>query len=332
MPVLLMMLFILLVFSTGAFWAVVCALALYNGAIIGEALRAGIASLPRGQREAGSPRPHAAAVALLDRVPAGVPPDAADHHRPARRAAEGHLARLHRRLQRAAPRDHERRSRASSATATCSRSSSSCSCIYLVDEPLAVVVRALARRARTAAGGRVGARPAGPRVVHARAEASASARRRGMSMPGADRAPCGDCEEPSALAPTRLVPRVRPHRHHRDRGRRGRRCRARRHRRRRRFRRAEGRPHRAHAGEASPLAQLNADAARSCPTTRRPPRQARRRGPRPGQRRRSPRARPRSLVAEEAAAARERGRRRHRGADALARRRAASALPAAWSR
>jgi glutamate transport system permease protein len=53
MPVLLMMLFILLVFSTGSFWAGVAALSLYNGAIIGEALRAGIKSLPRGQREAG---------------------------------------------------------------------------------------------------------------------------------------------------------------------------------------------------------------------------------------------------------------------------------------
>ena len=53
MPVLLMMLFILLVLSTGAFWAVVAALTLYNGALIGEALRAGLASLPRGQREAG---------------------------------------------------------------------------------------------------------------------------------------------------------------------------------------------------------------------------------------------------------------------------------------
>ena len=53
MPVLLMMLFILLIFATGAYWAGVIALALYNGAIIGEALRAGIASLPRGQRESG---------------------------------------------------------------------------------------------------------------------------------------------------------------------------------------------------------------------------------------------------------------------------------------
>lgn len=53
MPVLLMMLFILLVFSTGSFWAVVAALTLYNGALIGEALRAGLVSLPRGQREAG---------------------------------------------------------------------------------------------------------------------------------------------------------------------------------------------------------------------------------------------------------------------------------------
>jgi glutamate transport system permease protein len=53
MPVLLMMLFILLVFSTGSFWAGVSALAIYNGAIIGEALRAGIKALPSGQREAG---------------------------------------------------------------------------------------------------------------------------------------------------------------------------------------------------------------------------------------------------------------------------------------
>lgn len=53
MPVLLLMLFTLLVFSTGAYIAGVAALALYNGAIIGEALRAGIQSLPRGQRESG---------------------------------------------------------------------------------------------------------------------------------------------------------------------------------------------------------------------------------------------------------------------------------------
>ena len=53
MPVLLMMFFILLVFSTGQFWAGVSALAVYNGTVIGEALRAGIASLPKGQRESG---------------------------------------------------------------------------------------------------------------------------------------------------------------------------------------------------------------------------------------------------------------------------------------
>ncbi len=52
MPLLLMMLFLLLLASTGAFWAVIIALALYNGTLIGEALRAGLASLPRGQREA----------------------------------------------------------------------------------------------------------------------------------------------------------------------------------------------------------------------------------------------------------------------------------------
>ena len=53
MPVLLLMLFILLVFSSGAYIAGVAALALYNGAVIGEALRAGVAALPRGQRESG---------------------------------------------------------------------------------------------------------------------------------------------------------------------------------------------------------------------------------------------------------------------------------------
>ncbi|MFE5673430.1 amino acid ABC transporter permease [Agromyces sp. NPDC056523] len=53
MPVLLMMLFILLVLNTGSFWAVVAALSLYNGVLIGEALRAGLAALPKGQREAG---------------------------------------------------------------------------------------------------------------------------------------------------------------------------------------------------------------------------------------------------------------------------------------
>ncbi|WP_404432301.1 ABC transporter permease subunit [Microbacterium lacus] len=52
MPVLLMMLFILLIASTGAFWAVVVALILYNGTLIGEILRAGLVALPRGQREA----------------------------------------------------------------------------------------------------------------------------------------------------------------------------------------------------------------------------------------------------------------------------------------
>src|SRR5690606_1085214 len=44
---------ILLVFSTGQYWAGVLALGVYNGAIIGEILRAGIDALPRGQREAG---------------------------------------------------------------------------------------------------------------------------------------------------------------------------------------------------------------------------------------------------------------------------------------
>lgn len=53
MPVLLMMLFLLLALATDGYWAAVGALAIYNGAIIGEALRAGVVALPKGQREAG---------------------------------------------------------------------------------------------------------------------------------------------------------------------------------------------------------------------------------------------------------------------------------------
>lgn len=52
-PVLLMIFFVFLVFINESYWAGVLGLALYNGAIIGEALRAGVVSLPRGQREAG---------------------------------------------------------------------------------------------------------------------------------------------------------------------------------------------------------------------------------------------------------------------------------------
>jgi glutamate transport system permease protein len=53
MPVVLMMLFVLLVFATSSFIAVVVGLVLYNAAIFAEIIRAGIQSLPRGQREAG---------------------------------------------------------------------------------------------------------------------------------------------------------------------------------------------------------------------------------------------------------------------------------------
>lgn len=52
LPVLLMMLFILLGLAIDAYPAVVAALGIYNGAIIGEALRSGILALPRGQSEA----------------------------------------------------------------------------------------------------------------------------------------------------------------------------------------------------------------------------------------------------------------------------------------
>ncbi len=53
MPVVLMMLFVLLVFGTSSFIAVIAGLVLYNAAIFAEIIRAGIQSLPKGQREAG---------------------------------------------------------------------------------------------------------------------------------------------------------------------------------------------------------------------------------------------------------------------------------------
>lgn len=53
MPVVLMMFFVLLVFATGSFVAVVAGLVLYNAAIFAEIIRAGVQSLPKGQREAG---------------------------------------------------------------------------------------------------------------------------------------------------------------------------------------------------------------------------------------------------------------------------------------
>jgi glutamate transport system permease protein len=53
MPVVLMMFFVLFVFGTNAFIAVVAGLVLYNAAVFSEIIRAGIQSLPKGQREAG---------------------------------------------------------------------------------------------------------------------------------------------------------------------------------------------------------------------------------------------------------------------------------------
>ena len=54
LPVLLMMLFGLLAFGWSAFAAVVFGLVAYNMAVIAEILRAGLASLPRGQSEAAA--------------------------------------------------------------------------------------------------------------------------------------------------------------------------------------------------------------------------------------------------------------------------------------
>lgn len=53
LPVLLLILFSLLAFGLDIFVAVVTGLSIYNSAVIAEILRAGIQSLPKGQREAG---------------------------------------------------------------------------------------------------------------------------------------------------------------------------------------------------------------------------------------------------------------------------------------
>jgi glutamate transport system permease protein len=54
-PLLLLILFIFLGFSDqiGRFWSLTLALMLYNGSVLAEIFRAGIASVPRGQSEAG---------------------------------------------------------------------------------------------------------------------------------------------------------------------------------------------------------------------------------------------------------------------------------------
>lgn len=53
LPVLLMIFMARLVFSWPSFWSVVFGLAVYNMAVVAEILRAGLAALPNGQREAG---------------------------------------------------------------------------------------------------------------------------------------------------------------------------------------------------------------------------------------------------------------------------------------
>jgi len=60
LPVVLLMFFAAVVLPVSLFWAVVIGLVIYNSAVVAEILRAGIASLPRGQTEA------AAAIGLSD--------------------------------------------------------------------------------------------------------------------------------------------------------------------------------------------------------------------------------------------------------------------------
>ena len=99
MPVVLMMLFVLLVFATSSFIAVVAGLVLYNSAIFAEIIRAGIQSLPKGQREAGLAIGLTSFQSRLQRrTAAGHPAHAALPGGAARGPAEGHLAGLHRRL------------------------------------------------------------------------------------------------------------------------------------------------------------------------------------------------------------------------------------------
>lgn len=54
-PLLLLILFLFLAFGArlGTFWPLVLGLMLYNGAVLAEVFRAGIAAVPRGQAEAG---------------------------------------------------------------------------------------------------------------------------------------------------------------------------------------------------------------------------------------------------------------------------------------
>lgn len=53
LPVLLLMFFARFVLGLTPFWSVVFGLVIYNAAVVAEIVRAGLAALPRGQREAG---------------------------------------------------------------------------------------------------------------------------------------------------------------------------------------------------------------------------------------------------------------------------------------
>jgi len=54
LPVVLLMFFSAILLPVSIFWAVVIGLVIYNSAVVGEILRAGILSLPRGQAEAAA--------------------------------------------------------------------------------------------------------------------------------------------------------------------------------------------------------------------------------------------------------------------------------------
>ena len=105
LPLLILILFLLLGFGLSSFRALVLGLTLYNGAIIAEILPgrdhpASRSASPRRRMRSGSPVGRRCGRSCSRKPCAGMLPL---HRQPARRPAQGHLARVHRRLCRAAP-------------------------------------------------------------------------------------------------------------------------------------------------------------------------------------------------------------------------------------
>lgn len=92
------------VVTVPAFAAVVFGLVMYNGSVLAEVVRAGVNSIPRGQSEAAySIGLRKNGVMRLVLLPQAVTVMMPADRQPARRAAQGHRARLHHLLRRTAP-------------------------------------------------------------------------------------------------------------------------------------------------------------------------------------------------------------------------------------